>query len=65
MEQIPDINLLKAIVAAAGGSITLSNEIYQMYLAMDLDEFILDFQKDDDETVMTLRYKTHDEVDII
>ena len=63
MEQIPDINLLKAIVAAAGGTITLSNEIYQTYLAMDLDEFILDFEseKGSDDTVMTLRYKTYDE----
>ena len=67
MEQIPDINLLKAIVAAAGGSITLSDEIYQTYLAMDLDEFILDFQKekDSDDIVMTLRYKTYDQADNI
>lgn len=67
MEQIPDINLLKAIVAAAGGSITLSDEIYQTYLAMDLDEFILDFQheKGNDDIVMTLRYKTYDQADNI
>ena len=58
---------MKAIVAAAGGSITLSDEIYQTYLAMDLDEFILDFQKekDSDDIVMTLRYKTYDQADNI
>lgn len=61
MEQIPDINLLKAIVAAAGGSITLSSEIYQTYLSMDLDEFTLDFEEDGDDQIMTLRYKTYDE----
>jgi hypothetical protein len=61
VEQIPDINLLKAIVAAAGGSVTLSNEIYQTYLAMDLDEFILDFEDDGSDTVMVLRYKTNED----
>ena len=62
MEQIPDINLLKAIVAAAGGSITLSGEIYQTYLAMDLDDFVLDFEDDGDDMIMTLRYKTHEDI---
>lgn len=61
MEQIPDINLLKAIVAAAGGRITLSNEIYATYLAMNLDEFILDFKDDGNDTVMVLRYKTNED----
>lgn len=65
MEQLPDISILKAIVAAAGGSITLSDKIYQTYISMDLDEFILVFKskKDSDDIVMTLKYKTHDEAD--
>ena len=65
MDQIPDINLLKAIVAAAGGAITLDDEIYQTYLSMDLDDMELVFDKEYGGTTMTLRYKTNEEADSV
>jgi len=60
MEQLPDINLLKAIVAAAGGAITLQDDIYESYLSMDLDDMELVFDKEYGGTTMTLKYKTNE-----
>jgi len=63
MESAPlaDINLLKAIVAAAGGSIVMSNEIYQQYLSMDLDSMSLEFESEGDTTKMVLQYQAYEE----
>jgi hypothetical protein len=62
MEQLETLDLIKAITAAAGGSITFSNEVYDNYASMDLDAFVLEFESDDDgNTVMTLRYRTSEE----
>lgn len=62
-ERIPEINIIKAIIAAAGGSITLSGEVYEEYLSMDLDEMRLDFSEIGDEVIMRLKYKGYEEAD--